>query len=143
MAAALGISSASLQNRVYEVKGQVVPTEMALAMQALSGTTYFADAIARRSGGVYVGLPALGDECDNDELLTKFTQIVDQLGVLARTHAQAIADGKVDAREKAELEQIARETYRHIQALLQLTFMLYQAPEGYEESGRDGARKRA
>ena len=102
MAAALGMSAASLQNRIYEVKGRVLHTEHALAMQTLSGRTDFAEAIARITGGMFVQLPSLEDECDNKELLTKFTLILDQLGALARTHAQAIADGVVDDQEKAE-----------------------------------------
>ena len=87
MAAALGMSAASLQNRIYEVKGRVLHTEHALAMQTLSGRTDFAEAIARITGGMFVQLPSLEDECDNLELLTKFTLILDQLGALARTHA--------------------------------------------------------
>ncbi|WP_282961901.1 YmfL family putative regulatory protein [Burkholderia multivorans] len=129
MAAALGMSAASLQNRIYEVKGQVLHTEHALAMQTLSGRTDFAEAIARMTGGMFVQLPGLEDECDNQELLTKFTLILDQLGVLARTHAQAIADGVVDDQEKAELERIAHDAHRHIQELLQLTYRIYRANE--------------
>ncbi|MBU9468325.1 hypothetical protein LGM75_23920 [Burkholderia multivorans] len=133
MAAALGMSAASLQNRIYEVKGQVLHTEHALAMQTLSGRTDFAEAIARMSGGMFVQLPGLDDECDNQELLTKFTLILDQLGVLARTHAQAIEDGVVDDTEKAELERIAHDAHRHIQELLQLTFRIYRASEPGDE----------
>ncbi|WP_124485586.1 MULTISPECIES: YmfL family putative regulatory protein [unclassified Burkholderia] len=129
MAAALGMSAASLQNRIYEVKGQVLHTEHALAMQTLSGRTDFAEAIARMTGGMFVQLPSLEDECDNQELLTKFTLILDQLGVLARTHAKAIEDGVVDDQEKAELERIAHDAHRHIQELLQLTFRIYRESE--------------
>lgn len=134
MAAALGMSAASLQNRIYEVKGQVLHTEHALAMQTLSGRSDFAEAIARLSGGMFVLLPSLEDECDNQELLTKFTLILDQLGVLARTHAQAIADGVVDDHEKAELERIAHDAHRHIQELLQLTFRIYRSNEPTDET---------
>lgn len=134
MAAALGMSAASLQNRIYEVKGQVLHTEHALAMQALSGRTDFAEAISRMTGGMFVQLPGLEDEFDNQELLTKFTLILDQLGVLARTHAQAIADGVVDDHEKAELERIAHDAHRHIQELLQLTFRIYRENESSGDS---------
>ncbi|RQQ19706.1 hypothetical protein DF107_18040 [Burkholderia stagnalis] len=133
MAAALGMSSASLQNRIYEVKGQVLHVETALAMQTLSGRRDFAEAIAKHSGGMFVRLPGMDEECDNQELLTKFTLILDQLGALARTHAQAIEDGVVDDRERAELERIAHDAHRHIQELLQLTFRIYHAPEPADE----------
>ncbi|WP_230939806.1 YmfL family putative regulatory protein [Burkholderia territorii] len=134
MAAALGMSSSSLQNRMYEVKGQVLHVEHALAMQTLTGRTDFAEAIARTTGGVFVQLPGMEDECDNQELLTKFTLILDQLGALARTHAQAIADGVVDDHEKAELERIAHDAHRHIQELLQLTFRIYRDSESAGET---------
>ncbi|MBY4723985.1 hypothetical protein K6W38_12700 [Burkholderia contaminans] len=134
MATALGMSAASLQNRIYEVKGQVLHTEHALAMQTLSGRSDFAEAVARITGGMFVQLPGLDDQCDNQELLTKFTLILDQLGVLARTHAQAIADGVVDDHEKAELERIAHDAHRHIQELLQLTFRIYRSNESTDET---------
>lgn len=134
MATALGMSAASLQNRIYEVKGQVLHTEHALAMQTLSGRSDFAEAVARITGGMFVQLPGLDDECDNQELLTKFTLILDRLGVLARTHAQAISDGVVDDHEKAELERIAHDAHRHIQELLQLTFRIYRSNEPTDET---------
>ncbi|RQS88050.1 hypothetical protein DF048_27390 [Burkholderia seminalis] len=134
MATALGMSGASLQNRIYEVKGQVLHTEHALAMQTLTGRTDFAEAVARVTGGMFVQLPGLDEQCDNQELLTKFTLILDQLGVLARTHAQAIADGVVDDHEKAELERIAHDAHRHIQELLQLTFRIYRSNEPTDET---------
>ncbi|KWA08733.1 hypothetical protein WT37_24635 [Burkholderia territorii] len=100
----------------------------------MSGRTDFAKEIARMTGGMFVQLPSLEDECDNQELLTKFTLIPDQLGVLARTHAQAIADGVVDDHEKAELERIAHDAHRHIQELLQLTFRIYRESDAAAET---------
>jgi hypothetical protein len=132
MAGALGISEASLQNRIYEVKGQAIQTEMALAMQRLSGTTFFAEAIAEQSGGMFVSLPEVDDHCDNEELLAKFTQILSDLGELAKTHTAAIADGIVNDREKHDLEQVAAAAHRHIQELLTLTFRIY-CPKGAVE----------
>jgi hypothetical protein len=129
MAGALGMSEASLQNRIYEVKGQTIQTETALAMQRLSGTTFFAEAIAEFSGGMFMELPEVDEHCDNEELLTKFTQILGDLGELARTHSAAIKDGSVSATERTNLEHIAQHAHRHIQELLTLTFRIYCRPE--------------
>jgi hypothetical protein len=132
MAGALGMSEASLQNRVYEVKGQAVQTETALAMQRLSGTTFFAEAVAELSGGMFVVLPEVDEHCDNEELLSKFTQILGDLGELASTHREAIKDGVVNDREKHDLEHVAAAAHRHIQELLTLTFRIY-CPQGKRE----------
>ncbi|MFP3799461.1 YmfL family putative regulatory protein [Paraburkholderia sp. SIMBA_027] len=124
MAYALGMSAASLQNRIYEVKGQAVSTEHALAMQALSGTTLFAETVAALSGGSFFAHPAI-DEVDNDELFTKFQQLLEDFGHLGRVHREATADGVVDEHERANLERIANDMHRRIQELLALTWRIY------------------
>ncbi|WP_321878453.1 YmfL family putative regulatory protein [Paraburkholderia bannensis] len=124
MAAALGMSAAALQNRVYEVKGQAVSVEHGLAMQALTGTTLFAEAIAALSGGSFFAHPEIG-ELDKDELLAKFQQLLDAFGRLSRRHSEAIEDGEVDARERSDLERLAGDMHRCIQELLALTFKIY------------------
>lgn len=125
MAIALGLPSPSaLQNRVYEVKGQAVSTEHALAMQALSGTTYFAEAVAELSGGSFFAHPEIA-ELDNEELLAKFQQLLEDFGRLGRAHREATADGVVDELERASLERIAANMHRRIQELLALTWRIY------------------
>ena len=53
VAAALGLSSrTALENRLYQVKGQRVSIEEALAIQRISGRNDFAEAVAAESGGV-------------------------------------------------------------------------------------------
>jgi len=125
MAAALGMSPAALQNRIYEVKGQAVGVEHGLAMQALSNTTLFAETIAHLSGGTFFGIPQVDGELDNDELLAKFQELCEDLGRLGRRHREATADGHVDAAERADLERIAGDMHRRIQQLLALTFRIY------------------
>jgi hypothetical protein len=81
---------------------------------------------------MFVSLPEVDDNCDNEELLAKFTQILSDLGELAKTHTAAIADGIVNDREKHDLEQVAAAAHRHIQELLTLTFRIY-CPKGAVE----------
>jgi hypothetical protein len=56
-AATLGMSRSALEARVYEVKGSGMRVETALLIQAHAGTTHFAEAVAKASGGIYVDLP--------------------------------------------------------------------------------------
>lgn len=128
----LGMSLSALQNRLYSKKFQVITIEHALALQVISNTTFFAEAIAEESGGMFMKLPEVDEHCDNEELLSKFTQILGDLGELASTHREAIKDGNVNDREKHDLEQIAAHAHRHIQELLTLTFRIY-CPQGKHE----------
>ncbi|MFM0638056.1 YmfL family putative regulatory protein [Paraburkholderia metrosideri] len=125
----LGMSLSALQNRVYGKKGSVLQIQHALALQTISDTTLFAEAIAEESGGMFMELPEADEDCDNEELLSKFTQILSDLGELARTHSDAIKDGSVSATERTNLEHIAQHAHRHIQELLTLTFRIYCRPD--------------
>ncbi len=60
-AAHLGWSESALKNRVYETRGQSLSISDALALQQLSGTSHFAEAIACASGGTFVLIPSLGE----------------------------------------------------------------------------------
>lgn len=128
----LGMSLSALQNRVYGKKGSVLQIQHALGLQVISDTTLFAEAVAEESGGIFMKLPDVDEEVDNVELLTKFTQVLTDMGELAKTHSAAIADGVVNDREKHDLEQIAAHAHRHIQELLALTFRIY-CPQGKRE----------
>jgi hypothetical protein len=124
ISAALGMSRDALENRIYERKGQTLTVETALQMQAFSGTTYFAEAIAAVSGGAFVRLPAPG-EADNEALLLKFNELHFQIGMLSRRFSEAIEDDEVDKRERADLTAIGDEIHRATQELLALTFRIY------------------
>jgi hypothetical protein len=124
MCAALGFSRDSMENRIYEKKGQSLMVETALQMQSFSGTTLFAEAVATASGGVFVTLPA-PSEIDNEALLSKFNQLHTHIGLLSRRFNEATEDGEVDKRERADLSAIGDEISRHTQELLALTFRIY------------------
>lgn len=125
----LGMSRSSLENRVYERKGQQVSTDDALQMQALSDTNHFAEAVAMRSGGVFVAIPGIGEEADNDELLSKFVKLTTRFGELAKRHAEATADGEIDAAEKADLIAIGNGIHQSVQELLHCSFNIHCKPE--------------
>lgn len=134
IAAALGMSRNSLQNRIYELKGQRVTVDTALQLQAFSGTTLFAEAVAASSGGAFIKLPA--DLSDGDEMLAKkFRDIYVRLGVFAAHFEEATADEVIDARERACLDADMDGLQRGLSELMALTISVYCQPDG----GQDGA----
>lgn len=124
MAAALGMSRTGLENRVYERKGQAMHVDTAMAMQALSNTSLFAQAVASSAEGVYVPLPHQGP-VGRDELLDKFNELYGELGRLSDTFRTSTRDGLVDNQERRQIADIGQEVHRTIEELLALTFQIY------------------
>lgn len=133
-AAYLGMTVNALRNRAYEVKGQVLSEDHCLALQTLSGTTHYAEAIATASGGVFVKLPDdLG--CENEALMKKFNDLYTELGTFSRDFSAATADEKIDQRERAILEEDAARMHKVLSELVALMFRIYtpQAPAARPE----------
>ncbi len=127
IAAALGMSRNGLENRVYERKGQGVMVDTALQLQAFSGTTLFAEAVAASSGGAFVKLPA--DLSDGNEVLAKkFRDIYVRLGVFAAHFEEATADEVIDARERICLDADMDGLQRGLAELMALTIRVYCQP---------------
>ena len=134
IAAALGMSRNGLENRVYERKGQGVTVDTALQLQAFSGTTLFAEAVAASSGGAFVKLPE--DICDGNEALAKkFRDIYVRLGVFASHFEEATADEVIDPRERACLDADIDGLQRGLSELMALTIRVYCLPD----AAQDGA----
>ena len=124
MAGALGMNVDALENHVYEKRGQSMSVHLARQLQDLSGTTLFAQAVAKDAGGTFVKLPEV-DGADNDDLLAKFNALHARIGKLSEHFAIATADGEIDRRERADLSSIGDEIHRATQELLALTFRIY------------------
>lgn len=126
-AATLGLTKSALEARVYEVKGSGMRVDTALLIQAYAGTKHFAQAVAHASGGVYVDLPT-ADDIHGEDLEAKFHELVSTLGDLSKASYDARKDGEIDARERAELEDIAQQMHKILQELMALTFHVYCRP---------------
>jgi hypothetical protein len=125
IAPALGMSRDALENRIYERKGQGLLVETAMQMQAFTGTTYFAQAVAAESGGTFVKLPNV-DHIDNQDLFAKFTELQVELGQWSAKFSEYTAnDGEIDSRERADLSAIVDEIHRTMDEMRALTFRLY------------------
>ena len=128
MCDSLTMTRQQLENRLYERRGQGITVDLALEMQAASGTALFAQAVAVASGGSFVKLPA-GMDGDQEELLAKFNRLYTHVGLLSARYAEYTADNEVDKRERADLIAIGDEISRATQELLALTFRTFCAPE--------------
>jgi hypothetical protein len=120
----LGMTENSLRNRVYELKGQSLSTSDALALQEFSGTTCFAEAIATASGGTFVRLPDAG-EIENDSIHAAIGETYRELGRIYDRFEECSKDGKIDERERAELEALGAELHRKAARMQALMFHVY------------------
>ncbi len=120
----LGMTVAALHNRAYHVKGQSLTPEQALALQGLSKTTLFAEAVALASGGTFVNIPS-GELASGEELSRKFHELYAELGEFSRQFMAATADEEIDAGERETLEAIANKMHRNLSELLGLSFKIY------------------
>ena len=127
MAGALGMSRDALENRIYERKGQSVLVETALQMQQFSSTTYFAEAVAQVSGGLFMKLPEQSSE-DREELLAKFNELYSKLGDLSTKFREYVKDDEIDRRERQDLTDVGQNIHRTVEELLALTFQIYCRP---------------
>lgn len=128
MAAAMGWSLSSLENRVYERKNQQMAVHDALQMQEFSGSTAFAEAVAERSGGTFVKLPEV-KAVSNEDLLKKFQQLHAHLGALSLEHLKSTEDGQIDRKERARLDAIEKDVHRTLAELMAITYMIYYPEE--------------
>jgi hypothetical protein len=124
IAAALGFTRDALENRIYERKGQGLLVDTAMQMQATTGTTHFAQAVAQASGGYFVPMPA-GGEHDRQELLAKFNELYAKLGELSVTFKDAIEDDEIKPHERAALNSVGQQIHASVEGLLGLTFQIY------------------
>lgn len=129
---ALGMTRDALENRIYERKGQGVQVELALQLQAFTGTTHFAEAVAVKSGGTFVKLPDDLEHC-NVALSKKFREVNVRLGEFSKRFDEATKDDEIDAKERRDLEEIAAGMQRCIAELLALSFRVYCRPDAERE----------
>lgn len=128
MAAALGYTFDALKNRIYEKKGQTISVADALLMQEFSGTKLLADAIARRSGGVFLEVIPQG-ALDRVELLTEFNRLTTELGQLTHKYELAVRDGQIDKTEKSDLKMQAYRIHKQLEKILAISFALYSGED--------------
>lgn len=121
---ALGMSRDSLENRIYERKGQDLNVQTALQMQSFSQTTMFAEAICAISGGTFVKLPCV-DHIGNEEISDKFHEMYEELGLLSQEFREDTKDGVIDQREKERINALVDKIHKTMDEFRALTFKVY------------------
>ncbi|GGY03666.1 YmfL family putative regulatory protein [Paludibacterium paludis] len=124
MAEALDTTVLKLQNRVYCRKGQEPTVSLALRMQQASETTYFAEAVAVASGGIFVRMPAVED-LGNEEIQEKFLELLETVGEHVRAYREVTADDEINDQERRRLEGIAHSICQLVTNINWLTFRIY------------------
>lgn len=124
MAGALAVSRDSLENRIYERKGQDLGVHTALQMQEFARTKHFAEAVAAVSGGTFVLLPSV-DDIDNEAITEKFHEMFEKLGVLSAEFREATKDGEINSRERAVLNRTVDDIHQTLDVLRALSFKVY------------------
>lgn len=131
MCSNLGMTRSALENHVYEKKGQTMSVDMAMLIQDFSGTTIFAETVARLSGGTFVKLPDIGG-VSNESLFSKFNELHAELGMLSSKFSEFTDDDELDDDECAKLTAIKGQIHRKMEELMALTFLVYR-----KDAGRD------
>ncbi len=134
MCGALCMTRNALENRIYERNGSGVSVETALMMQKLSGSTFFAEAVAEHCGGTFVKLPE--SDSDNVAIQSKFNELYIELGQFSRDFATATADDVIDKGERKMLEADGARLHKVVAELMSLTFRVY-CPNADDQDGGD------
>lgn len=132
MAAAMGLTRDALKNRIYERKGQRVSVDEAMLMQDFSGTKFFANEVARQSGGVFLEVIPAGIR-DRTELLTEFNRLTQELGELSKEYELSVRDGQIDQSEKNQLQMQAYRIHKQLEKILAISFAIYEVKEDDDE----------
>lgn len=120
----------SLRNRVRkDKKDQQVTLGMMLEMEAEAESNVITEAIAKFQGGVFVKLPVL-DEIDNEDLLKKFNNLINELGAFCKQHNEFTADGILDKKEKKALKTTAYTIQCRLSEIVAITEMIFGDENG-------------
>ena len=125
-AAMLGMTTAALENRLYEVKGQRIGIAEAMLLQRLTDRTDFAAAVAAESGGVFVPVPEMDAAALlGEDIRDHLHGAVEELGQLFVQWRESTADGFLSRPESAELWAQVRGVVSHLVSVAALTDRIY------------------
>jgi hypothetical protein len=113
-AARLGLPLKKLENHLYENAGSQPLSDAQLhLLEAHSGTTHLPDYVCGLYGGVYVAMPP-AEALDNVDLYSRSLETDIKHGQVDQIIAQALADGRI---EEVELAEIIAAHRQHVAAL--------------------------
>ena len=120
----LGTTENALFNRLRAEGDQIFPLGWAMVLQRASGSSHIADAIAFHTTGVFVKLPQI-EQMGNEELLTKFNDLLSALGRFAQFHNESTADGVLDEEENRKMKAKGYRVQSLVAEIMVVTEMLF------------------
>jgi hypothetical protein len=120
----LGTTENALFNRLRTGGDQTFPLNWALVLQRAGGASHIADAVAHYSNGVFVKLPEI-EQMGNEELLTKFNDLLSALGRFAHFHNESTADGVLDRDESKQMKAKGYRVQALVAEIMVVTEMLF------------------
>ena len=119
IAAQLGVSGQILRNQLVGNDRHKLPIETAETLMDILDSDALADAAARQRSGVFVKLPAAGDNAGDLAVLELVTHVWRANGDIGLAIDDALADGRVD---RSEVERVRKAIYamqKTLHAMLQ------------------------
>lgn len=124
----LGVTENALFNRLRTDGDQIFPLGWAMVLQRAGGSNHIANAIARHSNGVFVPLADV-EEIENGDINQRLMESVEWIGRHSQYVRKATADGVIDARERAQIEENSYQVMAKWQEHLTLLFRVFCSPE--------------
>ena len=121
---AMGMGANGLRNRIYGLKGQSLSMESGQIMQAMTKTTFIAEAMAIDAGGVFIKLPDI-DSIDRDDLHEQLMRLHADIGELSTDYFNATRDNEIDQVEKRRLTERRNKVCKSLHEWLALSFSIY------------------
>lgn len=121
----LGLSEQSLNNRLYQTKGQRFTDEELMAIELEYGVSDWSDEINRRLGKVAVCVPCM-TELDCVELSTLQLQELAERGILFSKLNEFLADGVITSVEASILRKLVHRSQSATLRAVESTIALHQ-----------------
>ncbi|MFC3191091.1 YmfL family putative regulatory protein [Pseudocitrobacter faecalis] len=120
----LGVTENALFNRLRVDGDQIFPLGWAMVLQRAGGVNHIADAVAFHTNGVFVKLPEI-EQMGNEELLTKFSELLSALGRFAQYHNESTSDGVLDSEENKRMKAKGYRVQALVAEIMVVTEMLF------------------
>ncbi|EPG4957798.1 MAG: YmfL family putative regulatory protein [Citrobacter sp.] len=124
----LGVTENALFNRLRADGDQIFPLGWAMVLQRAGGSNHIANAIARHSNGVFVPLADV-EEIENGDINQRLMESVEWIGKHSQFVRKATADGVIDEKERAQIEENSYQVMAKWQEHLTLLFRVFCAPK--------------
>lgn len=123
-------SEQALRHKTIGHKGSVLGLHDILSVMQLTGGRATMHELARQLGGVYLQLPPIPDQVDNSDLQAECHRLFQSLtDVLAEISGALSNDGRIDSKERRQIERKRHAACTMMAQYLGLNYLLYGTTE--------------